>query len=74
MFGGWYKQDKADAFVLKENQLDDFSILQGTGLENEDTFLLSGVRNRNHKKREIVVFGKEWVHSYNEVEKTFKTF
>ena len=73
IFGGWYKEDKSETIVLKENALDDFTIIGGNPLENEDTFLLSGVRGRNHKKREIIVFGKEWVHQYNEVDRTFRT-
>ena len=71
IFGGWNEDLKKEACVLKGNSSGDFHVKKHSGLEEGDTFLFQGIRKRNFDDLESIIFGHEYVHLYNEVEKSF---
>lgn len=74
IFGGWDKQNDIDNCVLlKESSPGDFAITDADSLQDADKFLVLGPRHRDESNRNIVIFGTEHVHQYNEIEKNFMT-
>lgn len=70
--GGWEQDEKASdrAFIFKAS-IDDYSATEIAPLGAPDIFLVLGTRHRNIRDKEIVIFGKDHAHLYNETEKTF---
>ena len=74
IFGGWDKQTDIDNCVLlKESSPGEFSLTEADPLQDADKFLISGPRARDDQNRNIVIFGTDHVHQYNEIEKNFMT-
>jgi hypothetical protein len=73
IFGGWAKNVLSESCMLRRASDGDFEVGEADPLQDGDTFLSLGARYRNEAEREIIVFGVQNTHLFNEVEQNWLT-
>ncbi len=76
--GGWNKQAQSASYIVNQESAHKYKFLAkgepGTvgNLEKEDSFSYNGAIRHVTEKDEFILCGQEYLHVYNDKEKTFK--
>ncbi len=73
LFGGWDKEAMDKSALFRVTPDGEFTVTEECALQDPDMFLSLGVRHRDQRKKEIVVWGSSHAHLYNEVERNWMT-
>lgn len=63
----------AVAYVIWEDYRGSHTITESDAMQNPDFFLINGISTWVEKDDEIYVYGREYVHAFNEKTRKFTT-